>query len=45
MDPMDRGSLMTPPAGEEMTTAREGWNQSFDKLVDVLAAEKRWRPG
>ncbi len=28
------------PAGEDMNNAREGWSQSFDKLADLLAAEK-----
>ena len=29
------------PAGQDMADAREGWNQSFDKLAEMLAAEKR----
>ena len=28
------------PPGEDMESAREGWSQSFDKLADLLAAEK-----
>ena len=28
------------PAGKDMTNAREGWSQSFDKLADLLAADK-----
>ncbi len=28
------------PPGADMTNAREGWSQSFDKLADLLAAEK-----
>jgi uncharacterized protein YndB with AHSA1/START domain len=28
------------PAGKEMEDARQGWNQSFDKLAIVLAAAK-----
>lgn len=28
------------PPGRDMENAREGWGQSFDKLADLLAAEK-----
>jgi len=31
------------PPGADMTSAREGWSQSFDKLADLLAAEKGGR--
>jgi uncharacterized protein YndB with AHSA1/START domain len=31
------------PPGDEMENAREGWNQSFDKLAAALAADKAGR--
>ena len=31
------------PPGKEMDNAREGWNQSFDKLAAALAAEQAGR--